>query len=215
MWTGTDGDLLNEMLAFYSVIPPDPILDATYNTGRIWNGSTRAVVSMDLDPRYAPDLVADNRQMPVGDHAFSVVVYDPPHVGPQGRDKSTKRFDVDFGASMECGKAQDWSLSYLYPPFLAEAMRVLKPDGLVLAKITDMVNNHRSRWAHCDFMQMADAAGFTVCDLIVKIRNGPMVSTKWQRARHARKRHCFWIVCRKSERCEPRITLADTVRPTG
>ena len=69
---------------------------------------------------------------------------------------------------MACGKAQDWSLSYLYLLFSDEALRVLKPDGLLLAKITDMVNNHRSRWTHCDFMQMAEAAGLTVCDLIVR-----------------------------------------------
>ena len=149
----------------------------------MWNGSDRPVVSMDIDPRYNPDIVADNREMPgVPDESFSVVVYDPPHVGPQGRDKSSKRFDVDFGATMACGKEHDWSLSYLYPPFLEQAMRALKPDGLLLAKITDMVNNHRSRWAHCDFMEMAATAGFTVCDLIVKVRNGPMVSTKWKRA---------------------------------
>ena len=213
VWTGKDCDLLDEMLRFYSVIPPDPILDATCNTGRMWNVLTRAraVVSMDIDPRYKPDIVADNREMPgVPDEEYSVVVYDPPHVGPQGRDKSTKRFDVDFGATVECGKEHDWNLSYLYPPFLEQAMRVLKPDGLLLAKITDMVNNHRSRWAHCDFMGMAEDAGFVVCDLIVKVRNGPMVSTRWKRARHARKRHCFWIVCRKSARCEPRLTLAET-----
>lgn len=202
VWTGTDSDLLETMLRFYPVIDPDPILDATYNTGRIWGDSQRPVVSMDIDPRYNTDIIADNRDMPVEDESFAVVVYDPPHVGPQGRDKSKKRFDVDFGATVECGKEQDWNLSYLYPPFLDEAMRVLKPDGLLLAKITDMVNNHRSKWPHCDFMQMADDAGFTVCDLIVKVREGPMKSTKWKRAHHARKRHCFWIVCRKSTRCE-------------
>ena len=214
VWTGTDSDLLSEMLTFYSAIKPHPILDATYNTGRIWNGSGREVVSMDIDPRYRPDIVADNRAMPVSDESFAVVVYDPPHVGPQGRDKSRKRFDVDFGATVECGKDQGWTLSYLYPPFLAEAHRILRPEGLLLAKITDMVNNHRSRWAHCDFMRMAEAAGFTVSDLIVKVRQGPMVSTRWKRARHARKRHCFWIVCRKSDRCEPRVTYAETANPT-
>ena len=204
VWAGSDGDLLETMLGFYPVIEPAPILDATYNVGRMWRGSSRRVTSMDIDPRYKPDIVADNRDMPLADESFAVVVYDPPHVGPQGRDKSSKRFDVDFGATVACGKEHDWSLSYLYPPFLDEAMRVLKPEGLLLAKITDMVNNHRSRWPHCDFMQMAAAVGFTVCDLIVKVREGPMMSTKWKRAHHARKRHCFWIVCRKSSRCELR-----------
>ena len=209
IWPGCDRELLDEMLRFYPAIEPHPILDATYNTGRVWNGSKREIVSMDIDPQYGTDIVADNRKMPgVEDDSYAVVVYDPPHVGPQGRDKSSKRFDVDFGATVECGKEHGWTLSYLYPPFLEQAMRVLKPEGLLLAKITDIVNNHRNQWAHVDFMQMAAAAGFTVCDLIIKTRNGPMVSTKWKRARHARKRHCFWIICRKSNRCETRVVAA-------
>ena len=211
VWEGTDGELLEAILRFYPTIPPTPILDATHNAGRMWKGSKRRVVSMDIDPRYKPDIVGDNRIMKgVPSGKFGVVVYDPPHVGPQGRDKSSKRFDVDFGAFVECGKEHDWNLSYLYPPFLRQAKRVLKPDGLLLAKITDMVNNHKSKWPHCDFMRMAEEVGFTVCDLIIKIRTGPMVSTKWKEAHHARKRHCFWIVCRNSDECERRVSLASS-----
>ncbi|MFH0917139.1 MAG: hypothetical protein V1912_11935 [bacterium] len=203
VWEGTDGELIEAMLSFYPTIEPAPILDATYNTGRIWRGTTCRVVSMDIDPKCHPDIVADNREMPgVESYSYGVVVYDPPHVGPQGRDKSRKKFDVDFGATVECGKAQGWTLSYLYPPFLKQAKRVLKPEGLLLAKITDMVNNHRSKWAHCDFMRMAVEAGFTVCDVIVKIRRGPMMSNRWKLAHHARKRHCFWIICRNGTDCE-------------
>lgn len=214
VWEGTDGELLERMLRFYPSINPEPILDATYNAGRFWKGSKRNVWSMDIDPQYEPLIVADNRTMvglntktgqtdyKVRTSSFGTVVFDPPHVGPQGRDKSVKRFDVDFGATMECGKEHGWTLSYLYPPFLEQAKRVLKPEGILLAKITDMVNSHRSKWPHVDFMQMAEEAGFTVCDLIVKIRRGPMRSTKWKKAHHARKRHCFWIICRNSENCE-------------
>lgn len=203
VWERSDGELIEAMLSFYPTIDPSPILDATYNAGRFWRGSTRKVVSMDIDPKYGPDIVADNRQMTgVPSEKFGVVVYDPPHVGPQGRDKSVKKFDVDFGATVECGKDQGWTLSYLYPPFLKQAKRILKPEGLLLAKITDMVNNHRSKWAHCDFMRMAAEAGFTVCDVIVKIRRGPMMSNRWKQAHHARKRHCFWIICRNGTDCE-------------
>ena len=202
VWEGSDSELLESMLNFYPAISPEPILDATYNRGRIWKGSTRSVVSMDIDPKYSPMIVGDNRQMCLPDAAFGVVVYDPPHVGPQGRDKSNKRFDEDFGATVACGKEHGWALNYLYPPFLKEAKRVLKPRGLLFAKITDMVNCHRSQWAHNDFMRMAAEAGFTVCDLIIKVRTGPMISTKWKTAHHARKRHCFWIICRNNHSCE-------------
>jgi DNA modification methylase len=204
VWERSDGELLDAILDFYPTIAPEPILDATYNAGRIWMGARkRDIVSMDIDPKYKPMIIGDNRNMlGVPSASFGTVVYDPPHVGPQGRDKSCKKFDINFGATVECGKDQNWNLSYLYPPFLKQAKRVLKPKGLLLAKITDMVNNHRSKWAHCDFMRMAEEAGFTVCDLIVKIRVGPMLSNKWQNAHHARKRHCFWIVCRNTEDCE-------------
>lgn len=203
IWEGSDGELLEAMFRFYPSIPPEPILDSTHNVGRFWHGSTRDVVSMDIDPQHKPMIVGDNRVMAgVPSAHFGAVVYDPPHVGPQGRDKSSKRFDIDFGAHVECGKEHGWSLSYLYPPFLQQAKRVLKPRGLLLAKITDMVNCHRSQWAHCDFMRMAEEAGFTVCDLIIKTRKGPMVSTKWKNAHHARKRHCFWIICRNGTSCE-------------
>jgi DNA modification methylase len=203
VWENSDGELIEAMLNFYATIKPEPILDATYNTGRFWKDSTRDVWSMDIDPRHKPKILGDNRIMAgVADAKFGVVVFDPPHVGPQGRDKSVKRFDVDFGATMECGKQHNWTLSYLYPPFLKQAKRVLKPNGLLLAKITDMVNSHKSRWAHCDFIRMAEEAGFTVCDLIVKVRRGPMMSDKWKTAHHARKRHCFWIICRNGDNCE-------------
>jgi hypothetical protein len=203
VWEGSDAELLEEMFTFYAKILVEPILDATYNAGRFWKGSKRNVVSMDIDARYKPMIVMDNRKMTgVPSAHFGTVVYDPPHVGPQGRDKSRKKFDVDFGATVECGKKHNWNLSYLYPPLLKQARRVLKPQGLLLAKITDMVNNHRSKWPHCDFMRMAEEAGFTVCDLIIKIRTGPMVSNKWENAHHARKRHCFWIVCRNEQYCE-------------
>lgn len=101
VWQGSDGDLLEAMFRFYCTIPPEPILDSTYNAGRFWKDSKRRVVSMDIDPKYKPMIVDDNRKMTkVASSKYGVAVYDPPHVGPQGRDKSRKRFDVDFG-SME------------------------------------------------------------------------------------------------------------------
>jgi hypothetical protein len=57
VWEGSDADLLEAIFNFYPTIPPEPILDATYNAGRMWKGSKREVVSMDIDPRYKPMIV--------------------------------------------------------------------------------------------------------------------------------------------------------------
>jgi len=116
VWESGDSDLLESMFNFYATIPVEPILDATYNAGRFWKGSTREVVSMDIDPRYKPMIVGDNRKMKgVPSWRFGVVVYDPPHVGPQSRDKSKKRFDVDFGATIECGYANGHAAGHKSP----------------------------------------------------------------------------------------------------
>lgn len=203
VWEGDDPGLIEEMLQFYCRVAPEPILDATFNEGRFWRGSERRVLSMDIKPVVPVDFECDNQKMPgVRANQFGVVIYDPPHVGNNGRDKSVKQFDTKFGAHVVSLKQENYTLSHLYPGFLKQAHRVLKQEGIVLAKITDQVNSHRSRWAHVDFMRMAEEAGFIVCDLIVKVRKGPMMSSKWKKMVHARKRHCFWIVLRKSNKCE-------------
>jgi hypothetical protein len=202
VWEADDAALLEEMLRFYPSVSPEPILDATYNVGRFWRGSGRIVKTMDITPVVPVDYECDNREMTdVPDAAFGCVVYDPPHIHDVGN-KTVKGFDSLYGCRDTTNKSTGYNLSFLYPGFLAQAYRVLRSDGLLLAKISDQVSNHRSRWAHVDFVLMAQAAGFTVCDMIVKVRRGPMMSSKWKMMHHARKRHCFWIVCRKSESCE-------------
>jgi hypothetical protein len=77
VWEGTDAELIERMLDFYPRRRPEAILDATLNAGRFWVGSTRPVTGMDIDPRYEPDVVGDNRDMPFADGSFDVVVFDP------------------------------------------------------------------------------------------------------------------------------------------
>jgi len=211
VWEGSDAPLLERMLEFYPRITPEPILDCTFNSGKIWKNSTRTVFRMDIDASFDLDLVGDFRTMTgvdprtrtvyrVADASFATIVFDPPHIGGYGRDKSNKDFGREYGATINVGKANDWNLSFLYPPFLEQAYRVLVPEGLVFAKVCDQVCNHAAKWPHVDFVNFAIAAGFTVCDVIVKVRINPLKSSRWKQQLHARKRHSFWIVLRKG-RC--------------
>jgi len=201
VWYGSDAELLEKMLDFYPRQRPQVILDATMNGGRFWEGSTRRVIGMDIDAAQRSEVVADNRQMPFQDQCFDVVVYDPPHVPNQGRDRS-KDFTTRFGLVLKSPARTGYNFTHLYPPFVAEAYRVLKPEGMLLCKIADYVHGHRFQWAHVEVLKAAVAVGFCACDCIVKVRKGPIMSPRWKTAHHARRHHCYWLIFRKSDKCE-------------
>src|ERR1700689_1435711 len=102
-WLGDDAELLEQLLCFYPRKQPRRILDATVNGGRFWRGSNRPVIGMDIEGRHNPAIVADNTKMPFRGASFDVVVYDPPHIPNQGKDKS-KDFNSRFGLVLHSSK---------------------------------------------------------------------------------------------------------------
>ena len=201
VWEGEDSALLERMLQFYPKAYPERVLDATSNSKRFWRQSTRPVVGLDIDSRYRPEVLGTSMCLPFKADAFDVVVYDPPHIPNQGKDKQ-KDFHTRFGLGPQSSAETDYNFSHTYPPFLREAYRVLKQEAVLFCKITDYVHNHRLQWAHIDLVQAATAAGFCACDCIIKVRKGPIIDTRWKVAHHARKHHCYWLIFRKSRRCE-------------
>lgn len=201
VWHGEDAELIERLLAFYPRTRPKRILDATVNGGRFWRGTRRKIIGMDIERSHGPSLVGDNTAMPFDAKSFDVIVYDPPHIPNQGKDKQ-KDFNTRFGLGLRSPKEHGYSFSHLFPPFVREAHRVLKPEGILLCKITDYVHDHQYQWAHVDLIQAATAAGFRACDCIIKIRKGPIIDPKWKVAHHSRRQHCYWLVFRKSDKCE-------------
>jgi SAM-dependent methyltransferase len=202
VWYGEeDAELLERLLSFYPRKSPQQILDATINGGRFWRGTRRKVIGLDIDPRHRPTVCADNSRMPFRSNFFDVIVYDPPHIPNQGRDKS-KDFNKRFGLGARSSREHGYTFAHTYPAFMAEAHRVLKEEGVLFCKIADYVHNHRYQWAHVELIQAGQNIGFTACDCIIKVRKGPIIDPKWKVAHHSRREHCYWIVFRKSNRCE-------------
>lgn len=201
VWEGEDAELLEKMLGFYPRESPKRILDATVNGGRFWRGSHRRVIGLDIEIQHKPELVANNTQMPFRGEIFDVIVYDPPHIPNQGKDNE-KDFNRRFGLVLRSPKECGYTFSHTYPPFVTEAYRVLKPEGILFCKVADYVHHHRYNWAHVDFVEAARKAGFRACDCIVKVRKGPIIDPRWKTAHHSRRQHCYWLVFRKSEKCE-------------
>src|SRR5439155_8843979 len=139
------------------------ILDATVNSGRFWVRSRRKIIGIDIEGLHRPQIVADNGEMPFRDAAFDVVVYDPPHIPNQGKDRA-KDFNKRFGLVLKSSLRQGYNFSHLYPRFVREAYRVLRKEGVLFCKITDYVHGHRFQWAHVDLLAAATSVGFTACD---------------------------------------------------
>ncbi|MGH8546120.1 MAG: hypothetical protein ACREX3_21365, partial [Gammaproteobacteria bacterium] len=123
VWEGEDALLLEQMLSFYPRSQPERILDATVGGWRFWRNTSRPVIGMDMKPKNRPNVVGDNTRMPFGSSVFDVVIYDPPHVPNQGKDK-LKDFTSRFGLGVRSTKENGYSFSHTYPPFLKEAYEV-------------------------------------------------------------------------------------------
>ena len=147
VWEGEDSALLERMLQFYPNAYPERVLDATSNSKKFWRQGTRPVVGLDIDSRYRPEVLGTSMCLPFRADAFDVVVYDPPHIPNQGKDRQ-KDFHARFGLGPKSSAKTNYNFSHTYPPFLRKAHRVLKQEAVLFCKITDYVHNHRLQWAH-------------------------------------------------------------------
>ncbi len=206
---GRDPEVLRNLLNFYAC-ERAIVLDCTANTRKMWKGVVWGgeVVYSDIDPAVQPDVVTDFRSMPFDDATFDVIVFDPPHLPAAAASQKSDEGMVKRYGLAHSAKADN--ISALFDPFLREAARVLRPDGLVFAKIKDFVHNHKYQWSLVDFVAAVRAVdGLTACDMTIKRdpSGGSLTSSKWENAHHARNCHCYWIVVRKG-RCEARKCLS-------
>lgn len=199
-----DPEVLRTMLGFYAW-PGATVLDVTANERRMWKGVDWPNVTFaDIDPAMNPDIVGDFRALPVEAASYDVIVFDPPHLPVAAASpESMKRFADNYGLGY-APRADN--ISSYFAPFLIEAYRVLRPEGLIFAKLKDFVHNHLYQWTLTDFIYAVRAQeGLTPCDLIVKRdpSGGGLMSSKWKHAHHVRNAHCWWVVVRKGK-CESR-----------
>lgn len=204
---GRDPEVLQTMLEFYAR-PDGVIVDVTANRRKMWKNvdlpDEQKIIFTDIDPEVQPDITCDFRKLPFDDNSIALLVFDPPHLpAAAGSPRSLSGYKTNYGLERS---AEADNINEFFPPFLQEALRVLKDDGLVFCKLRDYVHNHKYQWTLAKFISEVQLIeGLTPCDLIIKRdpAGGNLKSGRWKKAYHARSVHTWWIVVRKG-RCEPR-----------
>lgn len=209
----SDARLMSQLIGLHYYHEPIT-LDATWGRGVIWRGCPyQPTTRLDQRPMAGVDVVGEWRDMPslFGPAAFQLIVWDPPHQTDGGERAFSKGAWSDgYGTAHESLRGYA-NISHLYPDFLTAACQVLVPNGMVLAKIADQVHGAVQQLQAVDLVLAARAAGWTVCEMVPKMRQPTPRDPRWRRQLHIRKAWSYWICAHPSDHC-PAVGVA-LVRP--
>lgn len=139
----TNAELIEQCAHLGYLRSTDTILDTTWGLGRFWSRWRPAhLIGADLDARKAESLSADLTQLPLRADSVDVVVTDVPFKenGSGGSHASDEGYGV----------ADQWHgsggrMSLLDAGF-SEALRVVRPGGVLLYKVMDQVVGTHVSW---------------------------------------------------------------------
>lgn len=168
-------------------------LDATYSSGKMWDGLKQPRLKFDVKPTVVGVEEADVRHLPLETESISSAMFDPPFLATTG--KSLKKSgDSNVIAKRFGVYPNETELHTMYRGALNELHRVLTPGGLLVFKCQDKVSSGHQYFSHVYVHDYAIETGFYPKDLFILVAKSRLVA-KWQRKQqHARKYHCyFWV----------------------
>jgi len=180
------------------------VADVTYGKGVFW----RRVAPGDYDLK-ASDLKTgvDCRRLPYEKESIDCVVLDPPYMEGLFRDDDTlagvgthDAFRDSYSSGSRPAKLdRKWhdAVLELYVQAGEEAVRVLKPKGVLVVKCQDEVSACIQRLTHVEIIMNYRQMGLYCKDLFVISRlNRPGV-TRIKKQLHSRKNHSYFLVFEK------------------
>jgi hypothetical protein len=179
--------------------PGDVLVDPTYGNGVFWKLVDRSRYKL-----LTTDLKADGvdmRSLPYGNGSADMIVLDPPyrytpdrnirHEDTPGHGKVDGLYNLQAARLTNTQAVLD-----LYHAGMVEASRVLKTGGFLVLKCQDTIQDGINIWMHIDLIVKGEGLGFACRDLLVVVTKSP-TKTRWDRQRHLRKAHSYFLVLRK------------------
>ena len=204
---GTNDEVFPEVLDLH-VEPGSEIADVTYGEGVFWRqvpSGKYELTATDIDPTRSPDSTdgIDCRDLPYDDASFDCVVLDPPYAEgfyetpdkPSDNDYWIK--DRYVGTTGEQSATYHDAVLEMYAAAGEEARRVLRDDGLLIAKMQDEVSRNEQRLTHIEVTNIYEEMGFHAKDLFVVVRPDTPTVGRMYEQRRARKNHSYFLVYEK------------------
>lgn len=195
------GEIIRNILDLHS---PNGVIDcdATYSVGNFYKNTGVALpqYKFDIHPQASGVEYGDSRCLPLLDESISCLMFDPPFLATTGaslkskdpNNKINKRFGV-YPSEKE--------LHQFYIDSLAEAHRVLKPNGILIFKCQDKISSGKQYMSHCFVHDEAIKQGFYPKDLFILLSKNRIVAN-WQlkNQKNARKFHSYFWVFEKTDK---------------
>lgn len=217
-----NADVFPQVLALHV---PDgaTVADVTWGKGVFWQNVPRRCYNL-----LATDLKTgvDCRQLPYPDSSVECVVLDPPYMEGLFRQSTNQMagagshgaFRQNYSNGLPTdGSGPKWHAAVLDLYFAAgrEALRVLKPEGVLIVKCQDEVSANKQCLTHVELINEFDSYGFYCKDLFVVVRTNRPVVSRLKKQEHARKNHSYFLVFIKTGKRKFRLKPSSSLNASS
>ncbi len=185
--TGSNADLIREASRLW--IPDGAkVVDLSYGRGVFWakTDTTRFQLTSN-DIATEAEWNEDYTALPFADDSYDVAVIDPPY----SHDSTTTATAGRYRGEPRSHEA----IMDDYAAAMAEANRIVVPNGKLFVKAQDEVSSSAQRWSHIEIYDTAAKLGMEAVDLFVLVPDATTPGGRWETQHHARKVHSFmWVM---------------------
>jgi len=178
---------------------PD-VMDVTYGKGKWWDWLLAVSPGFTFTSHDFKHDGVDFTNLPEADESMDVIAFDPDYVAPGGRDTSTiPDFNERYGLNDPYESPA--SLQAHINQGLSECARVLRPQGILMAKCSTYISSGKPWLGEYHTIGHGLDCGLVVEDIFVHISGtGPQPARPGSRQQHARSNSSRLIVFRKPGR---------------